>query len=213
MNFYDLSNKFDEVIKLKLGGSGKVDNTKPFIDEVMSMTQKNPLGNYFDMGNGIVVFNLEKNKLKDNSVLLKDLVADPPKEGLGSKFLKKLTELADKYQVNLDLTPHPLGTRNKIPKQKLVSLYEKFGFKKNGTYMTRESATTLDNLQKLADEIKVDISKFNQKELKMGFQVEKEHMKDADINVINKDSDILKIALAHLRENPKYYTLLKKVEK
>jgi hypothetical protein len=38
-------------------------------------------------------------------------------------------------------------------------------------------------------------------------------MKDADINVIKKESDILKIALAHLRENPKYYTLLKKVEK
>jgi len=76
-----------------------------------------------------------------------------------------------------------------------------------------ESAATMDNLQKLADEIKVDISKFNPKELKMGFQVEKEHMKDADINVINKESDILKIALAHLRENPNYYTLLKKVEK
>ncbi len=72
---------------------------------------------------------------------------------------------------------------------------------------------TTNNLQKLADEIEVDISKFDPKELKMGFQVEKEHMKDADINVIKKNSDILKIALAHLRENPKYYTLLKKVEK
>jgi hypothetical protein len=201
------------VLKLNIGGSGKVDNTKPFIDEVMSMTQKTPFGNYFDMGNGIVVFKLEKNNLKDNSVWLKDLVADPPKEGLGSKFLEQLTELADKHQINLDLTPHPLGTRNKIPKPKLVGLYEKFGFKKNGQYMTREAKQSDDNIQRLADEIKVDISKFDPEELKMGFQVEKEHMKDADINVINKESDILKIALAHLRENPKYYTLLKKVEK
>jgi hypothetical protein len=42
--------------------------------------------------------------------------------------------------------------------------------------------------------------------------VEKEHDKDKDTDVVKKDADILKIAVAHLREKPNYYTKLKKVE-
>lgn len=67
-------------------------------------------------------------------------------------------------------------------------------------------------IKKLAKQIKVNISKIDPDELKMGMKVEKEHMRDKDINVVHKDSDVLKIALAHLREMPDYYTKLKKME-
>lgn len=69
------------------------------------------------------------------------------------------------------------------------------------------------NINKMAKDISVDISKYDPKQIQMGIKVEKEHMKDKDINVVKSPSDLLKITLAHLREDPKYYTKLKKVEK
>jgi hypothetical protein len=61
----------------------------------------------------------------------------------------------------------------------------------------------------LAKKYKVD-----PEQLKMGVKVEKEHdgPMGKDTDVVGKKSDIVKIAVAHLREDPKYYTKLKKVE-
>lgn len=66
-----------------------------------------------------------------------------------------------------------------------------------------------------AKKLKLDISKFDKKELMMGIKVEKEHdgKMGKDVDVVGDKSDLLKIAIAHLREDPKYYTKLKKVEK
>ena len=54
------------------------------------------------------------------------------------------------------------------------------------------------------------------KELVMGMKVEKEHDgpmgKDTDVVPGHDKGTIMKIAVAHLREDPKYYTKLKKVE-
>lgn len=74
-----------------------------------------------------------------------------------------------------------------------------------------ESRNELDQLAKEAD---LDISKFDKKQLLMGIDVEKEHAgeKGKDVKVANSKLDLLKIAIAHLREDPKYYTKLKKVE-
>ncbi len=71
------------------------------------------------------------------------------------------------------------------------------------------------HLQKIADDGKVDISKIDVKELQMGMKVEKEHdgRMGKDTDVVNGDlTVVLKIAVAHLREDPKYYTKLKKIE-
>jgi hypothetical protein len=56
--------------------------------------------------------------------------------------------------------------------------------------------------------------KVNPKQLKMGIKVEKEHdgPMGKDTDVVGSKEDIVKIAVAHLREDPKYYTKLKKVE-
>jgi hypothetical protein len=68
------------------------------------------------------------------------------------------------------------------------------------------------DIPRLAKNANLNISKFDKKQLVMGLNVEKEHDKDKDTDVVKKDSDILKIAVAHLREKPDYYTRLKKVE-
>jgi hypothetical protein len=70
-------------------------------------------------------------------------------------------------------------------------------------------------IQGIADRAKIDISKFSMKELKLGYKTELEHgKKNSDTNVTNDDPvKTLKIAIAHLREMPDYYSKLKKMER
>ena len=51
-------------------------------------------------------------------------------------------------------------------------------------------------------------------QLAIGMKVEKEHdgPMGKDTDVVKKPVDIAKITVAHLREDPQYYTKLKKVE-
>jgi dTDP-4-dehydrorhamnose 3,5-epimerase-like enzyme len=78
-------------------------------------------------------------------------------------------------------------------------------------FLQKEEFSQKD-IPRLAKNANLNISKFDKKQLVMGLNVEKEHDKDKDTDVVKKDSDILKIAVAHLREKPNYYTKLKKVE-
>jgi hypothetical protein len=59
----------------------------------------------------------------------------------------------------------------------------------------------------------VDTSMFDPKEVKMGMKVEKEHDggEGKDVDVVKNKTDLIKIVVAHLREDPKYYTKLNKV--
>lgn len=57
-----------------------------------------------------------------------------------------------------------------------------------------------------------EIKNYSKDQLVAGLNVESEH-KQKDINVIGKkEENLLKIAVAHLREDDKYYDKLKKVE-
>lgn len=70
------------------------------------------------------------------------------------------------------------------------------------------------SLKKIAAQAKIDISKYDMDQLNMGYKVELEHgTKDPKTDVTHDDPvKTLKIAVAHLNEDPKYYTKLKKVE-
>jgi len=70
-------------------------------------------------------------------------------------------------------------------------------------------------LKEIAKKAGINIEGIDFKQLKMGMKIEKEHDKDKDTDVIpghDKES-IMKIAVAHLREIPDYYTRLKAMEK
>lgn len=58
----------------------------------------------------------------------------------------------------------------------------------------------------------LNVSKYDSKEVKMGLEVEKEHdgKMGKDVDVVRSKSDLIKIVVAHLREDPEYYTKLKK---
>ena len=76
-----------------------------------------------------------------------------------------------------------------------------------------ESKYTEKDVHRLAKKANIDVSKFKTKELVDGLNTEKEHMANKKLNVIGKHEErILKIALAHLEEDPHYYKKLKKAD-
>jgi hypothetical protein len=66
----------------------------------------------------------------------------------------------------------------------------------------------------LIKEGKVNTEGLSKQQIQLGMEVEREHdgRMGKDTKVASSESDILKIVVAHLREDPKYYTKLKKIE-
>lgn len=62
------------------------------------------------------------------------------------------------------------------------------------------------------DELKAMVDKFDKAQIEKGMEVEKEHDDGGPLDVVKSPLDILKIALAHLQEDPQYYTKLEAVE-
>lgn len=77
-----------------------------------------------------------------------------------------------------------------------------------------ESKFTFEDLTRMAKKAKLDVLKYDKKELLDGINTEKEHRDTSKkLDVIGKDdSKILKIAAAHLEEDPNYYKKLKKAK-
>jgi DNA-directed RNA polymerase alpha subunit len=80
--------------------------------------------------------------------------------------------------------------------------------------MSEKKIFTYDQAKKLGEELGIDWSKFDVEQFRMGLDVELEHgTVDPQTNVTNNDpSTTAKIALAHLKEFPDYYTRLKAME-
>jgi hypothetical protein len=80
--------------------------------------------------------------------------------------------------------------------------------------MTKENFTA-EEAKQIGDELKIDWSKFDVEQFRMGMDVELEHgTVDRHTNVTNDDPLMTgKIALAHLNEFADYYTRLDKMEK
>jgi len=57
------------------------------------------------------------------------------------------------------------------------------------------------------------VLQFDRRQLEMGMDVEQEHNGGKDLDVVKTPLDTLKIVLAHLKEDPQYYTHLTKMEK
>jgi len=73
---------------------------------------------------------------------------------------------------------------------------------------------SLDEAKQIGHEIGIDWEKIDFEQFQMGLSVELEHgANDPQTNVTNNDPVLTgKIALAHLKEIPNYYTLLEKME-
>ena len=81
--------------------------------------------------------------------------------------------------------------------------------------MSPKREFSLQDAKRIGDVLGIDWSKVQLEEFHAGLSVELEHgSRDADTNV-TQDDEILtgKIALAHLREYPDYYTRLAQLER
>ena len=81
--------------------------------------------------------------------------------------------------------------------------------------MENKKHFTIEEAQKIGEELGIDWSKFDVEQFRMGMDVELEHgLINSQTNVTNDDPLMTgKIALAHLNEFSDYYTRLKEMEK
>lgn len=70
----------------------------------------------------------------------------------------------------------------------------------------------VETARELGDKLGVDWEEISIDEFVAGLSVESEHDDGSKLDVVDSDLDLAKIVLAHLKENPKYYTKLKQVE-
>ena len=81
--------------------------------------------------------------------------------------------------------------------------------------MTESRRTTSEEAKRVGDAIGVDWTRFELEEFRAGMDVELEHgSHDPQTNVTDDDPIVTgKIALAHLKEFPDYYTRLEQMER
>jgi len=81
--------------------------------------------------------------------------------------------------------------------------------------MSAKKKFTVEEAQSIGEKLGIDWTKFDVEQFRMGMDVELEHgLRDAETNVTGDDPLTTgKIALAHLKEFPDYYTRLDKMEK
>jgi hypothetical protein len=81
--------------------------------------------------------------------------------------------------------------------------------------MTETRRTTTDEARRVGDEIGVDWARFDLEQFRAGMDVELEHgSHDPQTNVTDDDPIVTgKIALAHMKEFPDYYTRLEQMER
>jgi hypothetical protein len=81
--------------------------------------------------------------------------------------------------------------------------------------MTEKRQTTIEEAQRVGNEIGVDWSRFDVEQLRLGMDVEFEHgSRDPQTDVTGDDPIVTgKIALAHMKEFPDYYERLERMER
>ena len=81
--------------------------------------------------------------------------------------------------------------------------------------MTVKKHFTTEEARQIGESLGIDWSKFDVEQYRMGLNVELEHgLAELQTNVTDDDLGITgKIALAHLKEFPDYYTRLEKMER
>jgi hypothetical protein len=74
---------------------------------------------------------------------------------------------------------------------------------------------TADEARAIGDQLRIEWSQIDLEQFRMGLEVEFEHgRRDPETDVTHDDPIVTgKIALAHLREIPDYYTRLSRMEK
>lgn len=119
--------------------SGNNDAALDFVNAVNTMGYANPLNH-----REIVIDNKAAIEVRawQGLVLIQSIRSFNPGQGFGSDLMKRLTSLADKLGVTMELDPVPLGDKGP-PLEKLIAFYRSFGFQGGEQGMTRPSSKPL----------------------------------------------------------------------
>jgi len=81
--------------------------------------------------------------------------------------------------------------------------------------MTSKKTFTTEEAKRIGKKLGITWNEFNVEQFRMGLDVELEHGRHDPHTNVSEDDPIItgKIALAHLKEFPDYYTRLEKMEK
>lgn len=80
------------------------------------------------------------------------------------------------------------------------------------TYRPGHKESIAENTQGWDPELLKMAKKYDRAEINMGLKAEQEHNRDPKTDVVGDKNDLLKIVLAHMEEDPQYYTKLSKME-
>jgi hypothetical protein len=109
---------------------GKVGGAKNMVDEFQAKnTEPAPVGFSGQRVNGNTNVDLATDPFEPNTAHLEMIKADETGQGMGTAALKQVTDLADKHGVSLEMNAVPQAGGPDTAK--LMSIYEKAGFKPN----------------------------------------------------------------------------------
>ena len=117
----------------KWGSGGSVSNALEEINSKFPQNPDNPKERVLMVsGKPAATFELAE---RDGRLRLKTIKSTETKSGVGSLILGRLTKIADKHAVTIELTSAPYGDdKDRISHEKLQSWYESHGFKPEAGY-------------------------------------------------------------------------------
>lgn len=122
-------------------------NTENFIKDFYNNTTENPINHRERILDNHTVIELYKD---NNTIRISDIRSLNPKTGAGTKTLKFLKSLADKYNTKLTLTAKPYHNNNEYitDLETLAKWYYKNGFELDDDNLT-DDINDLDGLEEL----------------------------------------------------------------
>lgn len=137
MIIYEIMSKDNEPVRIKLRGFTRSSDSlaAKWVNKVYATLPKNPLNSDqvammfgSDADQQIALFELEPSNIDDTTVYIKWFQTHPQKQGVGSKAILKLQNMAKEAGLKLALTSWKHG---KVPERVLNRFYKNLGFEPN----------------------------------------------------------------------------------
>jgi GNAT superfamily N-acetyltransferase len=118
------------------------DHISSFLDDIDAWGYPNPIGvsSEYVFDDAVIMEIIPKKDRGQWYAYLTGFRSFSQGQGTGSKFLQKLTGLADKHKVTMKLVAEPLQVAKpmkKTPRARLVEFYKRFGFVRDESYAGR----------------------------------------------------------------------------
>jgi organic hydroperoxide reductase OsmC/OhrA len=135
-----------------------------------------------------------------------------PKIYIANESLREKANLALEKSIKYCLIGNSINADKIYHSQVIIGEYPSVSLKKGNI---RKLDFSIEEAKEIGENIGIDFTQYQLKEFRRGLEIELEHgNNDMETNITNDNYSLTaKIALAHLKEIPDYYTRLDKMEK